>query len=169
MPLAASFLVCRTGTNEIKDEKANRSQIGDQISQKYLPSVPLTMGTIEQTRKLREENAPTIYRAHRTWKKCRTVGRRAIPATIISKFPAHTKNRLKAMTAMKGNEYKAMPTVCVRGEAFMTENQCPRAGGLKVNCVQITLPWFLLHRSMTGISFPMWLRLCLFVMVRQDH
>ena len=47
------------GINEINVEKANTSQTGNQTSQKYLPSVPLVIGTIEHTRKLRAENTPT--------------------------------------------------------------------------------------------------------------
>jgi len=52
-------VACRTWRNEIKEEKANTSQIGDQISQKYLPAVPLVKGIIEQRRKLITAKTPT--------------------------------------------------------------------------------------------------------------
>lgn len=56
---ATSGGVWRIGAKETKHEKANRSQIGHQISQKYLPAVPLVMGTIEQMRKANAEKIPT--------------------------------------------------------------------------------------------------------------
>jgi hypothetical protein len=50
--------VCRLRLNKIKVEKAKTSQMGDQISQKYLPLLPLVMGIIEQASKVIAETAP---------------------------------------------------------------------------------------------------------------
>jgi len=45
--------------NDTKPVKPNASQIGAQISQKYLPSVPRVIGMIEQSRKLIVASPPT--------------------------------------------------------------------------------------------------------------
>ena len=109
----------RTGVNPTNVAKPKTSQTGDQINQKYLPSGPRIIGTIEQSRKLSAATAPTTYRHHRTSKKYSTAGSSAAPATIISKLPAHVKSTLKSRTARNGSEYNATARACVRVVTLM--------------------------------------------------